>query len=114
MSRAEFVKRKNLLRMIDDAKRGGVFQVLVARDDDRIGGDMYRTGMHLTELAEVGVKVWFYQSGQEATLDTPEAKIVQAVKGFVSEQEQAKTSERTREALRDKFRQRKVPGGDDV
>ncbi len=111
MSRAEFVKRRDLLRMVDDAKRGELFEVVVARDDDRIGGDMYRTGIVLMSLLDAGAAVWFYQSGDEAKLDDPVSRFMQAAKGFASELERVKTSERTREVLVDKFRQRKVPGG---
>ncbi|MBK8936877.1 MAG: recombinase family protein [Polyangiaceae bacterium] len=43
-SRAEFVKRPALIAMLEAAKRGE-FQILVVRDETRLGGDMLRVGL---------------------------------------------------------------------
>jgi site-specific DNA recombinase len=109
-SRAEFVKRPGLLRMIAAAERHE-FDVLVTRDDDRIGGDMYRSGMVLMNLIEAGIRVFYYQTNAEARLDTPEDKVILAVKGFASELERGKISARTRENHEKKANDLKVTGG---
>lgn len=108
-SRAEFVKRPGLIRLLADA--GKRWDVLVLRDDDRLGGDIYRTGLTLMAIVDAGAQIWYYSTGERARLDDPTSKLMQAVKGYASEIERVKTSERTREHLEHKARQGHVAGG---
>ncbi len=108
-SRAEFVKRPGLTRLLADA--GQRWDVLVLRDDDRLGGDIYRTGLTLMAIVDAGAQIWYYSTGERARLDDPTSKLMQAVKGYASEIERVKTSERTREHLEHKARQGHVAGG---
>src|SRR6185312_154635 len=51
VSRAEFKKRPGLIRMLNRA-RDGAFQLVVLRDESRLGGDTYRTGLVIQDLAD--------------------------------------------------------------
>lgn len=108
-SRAEFVKRPGLSRLLADA--GKRFDALIMRDDDRLGGDIYRTGLALMSLVEAGVRVWYYASKTQVSFADPTSKLMQAVKGYASEIERVKTSERTRESHAHKAQLGYVTGG---
>jgi DNA invertase Pin-like site-specific DNA recombinase len=49
VSRAEFKKRPALIAMLNAASRRD-FDAVVMRDETRIGGDLYRTGMIMQDL----------------------------------------------------------------
>jgi len=109
-SRAEFKKRPGLLSMLAAAKAGR-FDVLVARDETRIGGDTFRTGVILQDLVDAGVQVFYYSTGEQVSFDDPTAKIIVAVRSYASELERLKTSQRTYEHLERKARKGLNVGG---
>src|SRR4051812_17167793 len=53
VSRAEFKKRPGLIRMLNAAK-DREFELVVTRDETRIGGDVNRTGLVIQDLADCG------------------------------------------------------------
>src|SRR5208283_2521909 len=109
-SRAEFKKRPGLLAMMAAAK-AGEFDMLVARDETRLGGDTFRTGVILQDLIDAGVRVFYYSTGEEVSFDDPTAKIVVAVRSYASELERLKTSQRVYEHLELKARKGLNVGG---
>lgn len=112
VSRAEFQRRPELARMLAAAstpKRA--FDIIVLRDETRLGGDLWRTGMILQDLYDHGVKCFYYFTGEEVRLDDPTMKFMQAAKLFASELERVKISTRTRENLAVRARSGAVVGG---
>ena len=109
-SRAEFKRRPALLSMLSAAK-AGKFDILVVRDETRLGGDTFRTGVILQDLLDAGVRVLYYATGEEVTFDDPTSKVIVAVRSFASELERLKTSQRTFEHLERKARRGFNVGG---
>lgn len=109
-SRAEFVKRSDLTRLRVAAARKA-FDVVIMRDDSRLGGDMLRTTMIAQELADLGIKIVFYSTGEPLDLSTPTARLVACVRAFGAEDERAKIASRTRESLERRARHGFVAGG---
>jgi DNA invertase Pin-like site-specific DNA recombinase len=108
VSRAEFAKRDGLIRLLNNASE---FQVLVVRDETRLGGEMYRTGALIQDLLDSDVRIFFYYSDEEITLDNSTQKIIMAVRNFASELEREKISQRVHENHMVKARQGYVVGG---
>jgi site-specific DNA recombinase len=96
--RKEFKKRKEFLRLINDAN-GGMFDVVVVRDHTRLGGDTSRTMRAVEDLKDEGVSVWYYISGSEVRLETWIDKATFAFQSAASEGERDGISSRTFEAL---------------
>lgn len=109
-SRAEFRRRRGLIAMLLAAKQGA-FDVVVTRDESRIGGDMLRTGLTIQELNDGGVQIWYYASAQRVQIDTAVGRFVEMARNFASELEREKISSRTREHLEKKARRGLVAGG---
>lgn len=101
ISRAEFVKRPALLAMLGGAKRRD-FDVVVMRDDTRLGGDMLRTSLLVQDLAEHGVELWYYFSNEQVRGDDPTSRLLITLKSYVAELERVRIVGRTQEALRRK------------
>ena len=110
VSRAEFVNRPALGKLLAGAA-DGLFEALVMRDDSRLGGDMYRTGMVLQDLHDAGVAVWYYASSERVSFDDPTAKLISAVKLYASETERLKITGRVREHLEHRARKGLNVGG---
>lgn len=56
ISRAEFRRRTGLLALLNQAG-ARAFDLVVTRDESRLGGDMLRTGLVLQDLADHGVRI---------------------------------------------------------
>jgi DNA invertase Pin-like site-specific DNA recombinase len=110
VSRAEFKKRPQLIRFLLAAKERR-FDVALMRDETRIGGDLYRTGMVLQDLHDAGVKIFYYATGEEVRFDDPAHKLMSAVKLYASELERIKIASRTREHLESRARKGSNVGG---
>ena len=108
VSRAEFVKRDGLIRMLNNASE---FDAVVIRDESRLGGEMIRTMAYLLNLLESGVRIFYYYTDEEVTLDDPTQKMIMAVKNYASEVEREKISQRTHEHLWMKAKEGYVTGG---
>jgi len=110
ISRAEFVKRHGLNKLVAAAKRGE-FKVLIVRDSSRLGGDMVRTAALLQELRECGCQVVYYRTKQVVELATAQDRLIVHVLGYKDESERETTSDRTREHLQDKAKQGRATCG---
>ena len=109
-SRAEFKKRPGLLSMLNAAE-SRAFDVVVARDESRIGGDTYRTGIVIQDLLDHGARLFYYFTDEEVRLDGAVDKFLVAARAFASELEREKTSQRTHEHLMTKARRGLNVGG---
>lgn len=110
ISRAEFKKRPGLIALLN-ALGSGEFDVVVMRDDSRLGGDMHRTGLIVQDIVEAGKRLFCYFEDNEITLDGATDKIMMALRGFAAELEREKIAGRTREHLETKARKGFVTGG---
>jgi site-specific DNA recombinase len=96
--RKEFKKRKEFLRLLSDGN-AGAFDVVVARDHTRLGGDTSRTMRAIEDLNDEGVAVWYYISDKQVRLTDWRDKIMFAVESGTAEGERDGISSRTFEAL---------------
>lgn len=101
VSRAEFKKRPGLIAMLN-AATARAFDVVVMRDESRLGGDMHRSGLLIQDLAENEVQLWYYASGEQVRADDLTSRLIIAVRGFAAELEREKIAGRTREHLKHK------------
>lgn len=93
------------------AAERAVFDLVVVREGSRIGRDMLRAPLLLQELAEVGVRVLCYASGDELRVGTGRDKLITAIGAYKDEQERADIASRTRDALERRARAGLVAGG---
>jgi DNA invertase Pin-like site-specific DNA recombinase len=98
VSRAEFRKRPALLALLN-AARDRAFDVVVTRSDCRLGGDTFRSGIVLQDLLDTGVRLFYYFTDEEVTLDGAVDKFLVAARSFAAELEREKTAQRTHEHL---------------
>lgn len=111
-SRAEFKKRPGLIAMINAAEsRPRPFDVIVTRDESRLGGDTNRTCLVIQDIVDNDVELWYYYTRERVQLDTPIAKVMVTLRNFASELEREKISQRTHEHLLTKARKGYVTGG---
>ncbi len=110
-SGAEFRGRLGLLKFLEALRNGKPFSALVMMDESRLGREQIETQYTLKQITDAGVRVFYYQTGEEAKLDTSLDKIMSALKMFGAEQEREKARLRCREAAERKARQGHVPGG---
>ena len=110
VSRAEFKNRPGMVAMIN-ASEAKAFEVVVMRDETRLGGDMLRTGLVIQDLRDHDVRLFFYVNGEEVRFEDATAKLVMAARNFSSELEREKVASRTRENLERKARRGLVAGG---
>ncbi len=96
--RKEFVKRREFLRLLADAEESR-FDIVVARDHTRLGGDTSRTMRAIEDLTEAGIEVWYYIENKRVTLTTAMDKIMFAVQSGTSEAERDGISSRVYESL---------------
>jgi site-specific DNA recombinase len=110
VSRAEFVKRKGLialLRAVEDRR----VDVVVTRDETRLGGDMTRTNLLISDIIEGGARIFYHFTDEEVLLDCAVDKFMIAARNFAAELEREKTAQRTYEHLLSKARRGYVAGG---
>lgn len=98
VSRAEFKKRPALFALLVRA-RAGEFDVVVVRDESRIGGDTFRSGIVLQEILDSDLRLFYYFTNEEVVLDNAMNKFLVAARSFAAELEREKTAQRTREHL---------------
>ncbi len=108
--RAEFKKRPALIAMLNAAERHA-FDVVVVRDESRLGGDTNRTSLFMSDLLDAGVRLFYYFTDEEVTIDGAVDKFMINVRNFASELEREKISQRTHEHLRTKARRGLNVGG---
>ena len=110
VSRAEYAKRYKLGEMLLRAERGE-FDVLVVRDETRLGGEMLQAGIVVQRLVTHGVAIWYYFENKQVRLDNATDKLLLSVANYTAEVEREKTSARTREHLMVKARKGLNAGG---
>ena len=110
VSRAEFKKRPGLLKMILRAEQKA-FDVVVMRDETRLGGDVIRVGVAIQEILEAGARIYYHFTDEEVRLDGAIDKFMCSARNFASELEREKIASRTREHLENKARRGLVVGG---
>jgi site-specific DNA recombinase len=110
VSRAEFKRRPGLIALLNAAE-AKTFDVIVVRDETRLGGDTYRLGLLVQSILDAGVRLFYFFSGEEVTLNNAVDKVLLAVRSFASELEREKVSQRTREHLEIKARSGLNVGG---
>lgn len=108
--RAEFKKRPALIAMLNAAERHA-FDVVVVRDESRLGGDTNRTSLFISDLLDAGVRLVYYFTDEEVTIDGAVDKFMINVRNFASELEREKISQRTHEHLLTKARKGLNVGG---
>jgi DNA invertase Pin-like site-specific DNA recombinase len=110
VSRAEFKKRPALLAMLNAAERGE-FDVVVVRDETRLGGDVIRTGLLIQDILDADVALYYYFTDERVFLNDATAKFMVSARNFAAELEREKISQRTREHLLTKARRGLNAGG---
>ena len=87
------------------------FQVLIMSEESRLGREMVDTMGALKQLVTVGVRVFYYMTDSERTLDSPIEKAMMALETFGAELEREKARQRTADAMAHKARAGHVTGG---
>jgi len=108
--RAEFKKRPGLIAMLNAAERHA-FDAVVVRDESRLGGDTNRTSLFIQDLLDAGVRLFYYFTDEEVTIEGAVDKFMINVRNFASELEREKISQRTHEHLMTKARSGLNVGG---
>jgi site-specific DNA recombinase len=109
ISGAEFAKRTRLQELFRLAKQGA-FDVVVVRDQKRIGRDAARVTHALVELDNVGIRVWCYQERKFAEIGGVDF-IVTAANGYAAENERKTNNSNVRRALRERVERGLATGG---
>ena len=111
-SRAEFSpKRRPGFAAIREAATDGQFNVIITRDDSRLGGDMLRVATFAQEMTDADVRIVFYSTDEEMVLENETSRLLAVMRGFASESERRKIASRTRESAERKARRGLVAGG---
>ena len=110
ISRAEFKKRPGLFAMLNAAERRE-FDVVVTRDETRLGGDTNRTTLLIQDLLDHGVQLFYYFTDEPVRLNGAVEKFLVTARNFAAELEREKVSQRVREHLEVKARKGYVVGG---
>lgn len=98
VSGAEFQKRAKFKELLAFAEKGGC-DVVVVRDQKRIGRDAARVTHALVELDNCGVRAWSYQEKKFIEIGGAEF-IVTAANGYAAENERKGNNTNIRRALR--------------
>jgi site-specific DNA recombinase len=110
ISRAEFKKRPGLVALLNAANDKRC-DVIVTRDESRLGGDQFRTGIVIQDILDADVQLFYYFTEEEVVLDGAVSKFLVAARNFAAELEREKTAQRTREHLQSKARRGLNVGG---
>jgi site-specific DNA recombinase len=111
ISGAEFVKRPGLARLMNALSPKPPFGALIMSEESRLGREQIETAWVLKQITDAGVRVFFYLSGQERTLDSAMDKVMLSLTNFAAEMEREKGRQRTHDAMLKKARARHVTGG---
>ena len=63
ISRAEFKKRPGLIALLN-AANGKQFDAVIVRDESRLGGDTFRSGLIIQDLLESGIQLFYYYTDE--------------------------------------------------
>ena len=101
MSGALFANRAEFQRMMRDAA-AGAFEAVVFYDLDRFGRNARQTMLALNTLADLGVTIWDYSTGQAVDLDSFEGEMMTFMKARFAQQYRDQVRKHTRDAMRQK------------
>ena len=87
------------------------FQVLVMSEESRLGRDRVETEYRLKQIADAGVRVFYYLGDREARLNDATGSVMESVRLYAAEMEWENGRQRTRDAMERKARQGYVTGG---
>jgi site-specific DNA recombinase len=104
-------KRPGLARLLNALAPRPPFQVLVMSEESRLGRESIETAWTLKRITDAGVRVFFYLTDQERTLDSATDKVMLSLTNFASEMERERASQRTHDALLRRARAGHVAGG---
>lgn len=110
ISGALFADRAEFQRMMRDAA-AGAFGAIVFFDLDRFGRNARQTMLALNTLADLGVTIWDYSTGQAVDLDSFEGEMMTFMKARFAQQYRDQVRKHTRDAMREKAAQGFVTGG---
>src|SRR5687767_4334932 len=110
VSGALFANRAEFQRMMRDAA-AGAFEAVVFYDLDRFGRNARHTMDALNTLADLGVTIWDYSTGQQVDLDSFEGELMTFMKARFAQQYRDQVRKHTRDAMRQKAEAGYVTGG---
>ncbi len=110
ISRAEFKKRPGLIALLN-AANGKQFDAVIVRDESRLGGDTFRSGLIIQDLLESGIQLFYFYTDERVRCEGAVDKFMIAARSFAAELEREKTAQRTHEHLLTKARRGLVVGG---
>jgi site-specific DNA recombinase len=110
VSGALFANRAEFQRMMREAE-AGAFEAVVFYDLDRFGRNARRTMLALNTLADLGVSIWDYSTGQAVDLDSFEGEMMTFMKARFAQQYRDQVRKHTRDAMRQKAEAGYVTGG---
>jgi site-specific DNA recombinase len=111
ISGAEFRKRPGLTRLLNTLRPRPPFQVLVMSEESRLGREQIETAYVVKQILDAGVRIFYYLTDQERTLDSATEKVLLSLAGFASEMERERGQQRTHDALLRLARGGYVTGG---
>ncbi len=110
VSGALFANRDEFQRMMRDAE-AGAFNAVVFYDIDRFGRNARQTMLALNTLADLGVSIWDYSTGQAVDLDSFEGEMMTFMKARFAQQYRDQVRKHTTAAMRQKAEAGYVTGG---
>ncbi|MEO8797575.1 MAG: recombinase family protein, partial [Polyangiaceae bacterium] len=110
VSRAEFAKRPGLIALLRAVESREV-DVVVTRDETRLGGDMVRVSLLIQDMLDAGARLYYYFTGEEVQINDAVSKFMVTARNFAAELEREKISQRTHEHLLVKARKGLNVGG---
>lgn len=103
--------RPGLARLLNALAARPPFQVLVMSEESRLGRESIETAWTLKRITDAGVRVFFYLTDQERTLDTATDKVMMSLTSFAAEMERERACQRTHDALLRRARAGHVANG---
>ena len=110
VSGALFANRAEFQRMMRDAA-AGAFEAIVFFDIDRFGRNARQTMDALNTLADLGISIWDYSTGQALDLNSFEGETMTFMKARFAQQYRDQVRKHTRDSHRRKAEQGLVCGG---
>jgi site-specific DNA recombinase len=110
VSGALFANRAEFQRMMQDAE-AGAFEAVVFYDLDRFGRNARHTMDALNTLADLGISIWDYSTGQALDLNSFEGETMTFMKARFAQQYRDQVRKHTRDSHRRKAQQGLVTGG---
>lgn len=111
ISGAEFVKRPGFIRLMSALTPRPPFEILIMSEESRLGREQIATAYALQQITDAGVRVFYYLTDQERTLNSAMDKMMSSLTAFGAELEREKASQRTHDAMKKKALAGHVVGG---